>query len=101
MTDWMSGFFAPEERAATDERVREEAIVPLVSELSLRVLQLVADRGTVPLAALLAEVEARPRAVVAAVDDLEAAGLVTVAAEDNEETVQPTEAGLRAVAGLS
>jgi hypothetical protein len=51
------------------------------------------------MAALLAEVEARPRAVVAAVDDLETAGLVTVVAEDNEETVQPTEAGLRAVAG--
>jgi hypothetical protein len=101
MTDWVSGFLAPEERAAADERARGEASMPLVSELSLRVLHLVAERRTVTMAALLAEVEARPRAVVAAVDDLEATGLVTVMAEDSAEIVHVTEAGLRAVAGRS
>jgi DNA-binding MarR family transcriptional regulator len=99
MTESVSGFFAPEERAATGDRVYGTASPPLTSELSLRVLHLVAERGSVTMSALLAEVEARPRAVVAAVDDLEAAGLVTVDAADREEIVHPTKAGLRAAAG--
>jgi DNA-binding MarR family transcriptional regulator len=99
MTDSVSGFFAPEERAATGDRARGAANPPLASELSLRVLHLVAERGSVTMSALLAGVEARPRAVVAAVDDLEAAGLVTVDAADREEIVHPTEAGLHAAAG--
>ena len=98
MTESVSGFFAPEERAASD-RVPGAADPPLASELSLHVLHVVAEHGSVTMSALLAEVEARPRAVVAAVDDLEAAGLVRVDAADREETVRPTEAGLRAAAG--
>lgn len=100
MTDSVSGFFGPEERAAkSSDRVDIPTGPPLASGLSLEVLRLAADRGSVTMSALLAEVDARPRAVVAAVDALEAAGLVTVDVEDREETMHPTDAGLRAAAG--
>lgn len=99
MTDSISGFFAPEERAATAGWEQNLAGTPPASELSLRILHVVANRGAAPMSVLLAEVEGRPRAIVTAIDELEAAGLVTIDTAEREEIVRPTEAGLRAVAG--
>jgi len=103
MTESLSGFLGPEERAAF--RLRQEdpaaapiASAPITSDLSLTVLRFVAEHGPTTMSRLLAEVQARPRSLVAAVDELEHGGLLTVVAEGEEETVLPTEAGMRAVA---
>jgi DNA-binding MarR family transcriptional regulator len=91
MTDSVYGFFGPEERSLANRSADPD--------LALRVLRLVAVGGAATMSALLGELDAPARAVVAAVDKLEASGLVTVDAGDREEVVHPTEAGLRAAAG--
>jgi hypothetical protein len=95
MTDSVYGFFGPEEREL-GRRPESAAADP---DLALRVLRFVAVGGAATMSALLAELDSPARAVVAAVDKLEASGLVTVDAGGREEIVHPTEAGLRAAAG--
>jgi DNA-binding MarR family transcriptional regulator len=91
MTDSVYGFFGPEERSLAGRSSDPD--------LALRVLRFVAVGGAATMSALLGELDSPARAVVAAVDKLEASGLVTVDAGDREEIVHPTEAGLRAAAG--
>jgi DNA-binding MarR family transcriptional regulator len=98
MTESLSGFLGPEERAAFRLRQEDPAAAPIASDLSLTVLRFVAEHGPSTMSRLLADVQARPRSLVAAVDELEQAGLLMVTAEGEEETVLPTEAGMRAVA---
>ncbi len=96
MTESVSGFLSPEERAALEMRRKaQESESP--SGISLAILRALADNGPTSLSELPAQVHARPREVVSAVGDLERAGLVQVAVQDIEEIVELTDAGRKTI----
>ena len=97
MTDSMSGFLSPEERAALVQR-GQAAKPETPSDVSLAILQTLATDGPTKLSELLPRVHARPRMVMYVIDELEQSGLVRVTAQDVEEIAELTENGRRTIA---
>lgn len=96
MTESISGFLSPEERAALEARRRaQESELP--GGISLAILRALADNGPTSLSELPSRVHARPREVVTTVGDLERAGLVHVAVQSAEEIAELTDAGRKSI----
>jgi hypothetical protein len=96
VTESVSGFLSPEERAALEmHRQAQESELP--SGISLAILRVLADHGPTSLSELPSQVHARPREVVSTVGDLERAGLVQVATEGVEEIADLTDAGRKTI----
>jgi DNA-binding MarR family transcriptional regulator len=92
VTESVSGFLSPEERAALEKRKQAPEPEPS-SGISLAILQILATDGPTPLSEILPKVRARPRAVLSTIDDLEQSGLVRVSAQGVDEIAELTEAG--------
>jgi DNA-binding MarR family transcriptional regulator len=99
VTDSISGFLFPEEREALERRRAAERDAQLDGVARL-VLQVLAERGPIPLTELIEQVGQRPRVVMAAVDDLEKRGLLEVVVRDVQEIAELTEAGRRSATPL-
>lgn len=96
MTESVSGFLSPEERAALKMRRRaQESELP--ASISLAILRALADNGPTSLSELPSQVHARPREVVSTVGDLERAGLLQVAVQGVEEIAELTDAGRKTI----
>ncbi len=91
MTESISGFLGPEERAALAKRRAAEQAEELddVARLIIAALAVAAT----PLPDLINEVGQRPRVVMLTIDQLEQQGLIEVSARGVEEVAALTEAG--------
>lgn len=92
MTESISGFLSPEERAAMDLR-RNSGRNENLPEASRLILKSLVEHGPAPFTELIERVKVRPRDAVSAIDHLEASGLVEVVARGVQEIVELTEPG--------
>jgi DNA-binding MarR family transcriptional regulator len=97
MTSSMSGFLGPEEEAVLEKQNRSVTPVESPSNVSLAILQTLVSVGSLPTGELLSKLSARPREIVAALDELESAGQVRLRATDADEVVELTDAGRSAL----
>jgi len=95
MTESVSGFLSPEEREALE--LRKQAPKSEPSGISLAILKTLADHGPTTLSDLLPRVQARPRAVLSVIEDLERSGLLQVSARGVEEIAELTDAGQKMI----
>lgn len=96
MTESVSGFLSPEERAALELRKQSLESEP-PSGISFAILQTLADHGPTTLSELPPKVHARARAVLSAIEVLEQSGLVQVTARGMEEIAELTDAGQKMI----
>jgi len=96
MTESVSGFLSPEEREALELRKQAPKSEP-ASGISLAILKTLADHGPTTLSDLLPRVQARPRAVLSVIEDLERSGLLQVSARGVEEIAELTDAGQKMI----
>jgi hypothetical protein len=92
VTESVSGFLSPEERAAMENRRQGEQDDDL-ADVGSRVIQVLAELGPTALPELIDRVRARPRFVMKALDKLEQSGLVTISARGVEEVAELTNRG--------
>ena len=92
MTESVSGFLTPEERTALASRKRSERPDDETG-ITIAILQVLSADGPTAIPELLSKVKARPRSVLAAIDDLEGDRLVRVDQDGTEEIVGLTERG--------
>lgn len=93
MTESVSGFLAPEERAALERKDAQER--EPTPNISRAILQILAIDGPTALPELLPKVHARAREIISTVSDLDKSRLVRISDKGSEEIVELTEAGLR------
>lgn len=92
MTESISGFLGPEERAALAKRRAAEQAGELDDVARLIIAALVVADPT-SLSDLIKEVGQRPRVVMLTIDQLEQQGLIEVSVRGMEEVAALTEAG--------
>lgn len=94
MTASVSGFLAPEERAALEQQKRVGA--PARAQISDAILRAL-DGGPLTLNELIAEVSASPRVILSAIDDLEPSHLVATSYRNDEEVINLTAEGRKVI----
>ena len=92
MTEAWSGFFRPEEKAARG-RDATSSVGPFGSEVAQAILRLLSAQGPKDTSDLIAQIKAPPRATMAAIDEIEEAGLVRTWMRGASEYVELTEEG--------
>jgi DNA-binding MarR family transcriptional regulator len=92
MTESISGFLGPEERAALAKRRAAEQTEEL-DDVARLIIAALAVAGPTPLSDLIKEVGQRPRLVMVTIDQLEQQGLIEVSVRDVEEVAALTETG--------
>jgi DNA-binding MarR family transcriptional regulator len=98
VTESISGFLGPEERAAMAKRRAAEHAEQL-NDVARLIIAALAVADPTPLSDLTKEVGQRPRVVMLTIDQLEQQGLIEVSVRGTEEVAALTEAG-RQRAGL-
>lgn len=99
MTESVSGFLFPEERAALEKRRGSEPDAQFIEVWRL-VIRALSEHGPTPLAELIERVGERPRFVMSAVDQMEQAGVLEVVARGVQEVAELTAAGRREAESL-
>lgn len=94
VTESMSGFLGPEEQAAARE-LNVERRADAAPDESLAVLRALAATGPMSIAALLPKIHARPRLIIAILEDLERADRVRIRQTEFDEIVELTDSGRR------
>lgn len=92
MTDSVSGFLSPEERAAMEMRRRNRLEVDL-DAIERTVLQFLAEHGQTSLPDLIERISERPRSILSVVDRLEQEGIVEVSVQGVQEFAKLTGQG--------
>ena len=92
VTESMSGFLGPEERAAARNPSGRRA-ADVAPDVTRAVLQELAVTGPVSIAALLPRIHTRPRLIIAILENLERADHVRIRATEFDEIVELTDSG--------